>query len=43
MHVLASIDWGSVFVPSLSLAEVFLRGTLVYLLLFVILRVRRAR
>ena len=41
MGALALVDWKSVFVPSLSLAEVFLRGTLVYLLLFFILRFLR--
>jgi hypothetical protein len=32
------IDWHGVFVPSLGLAEVVVRGTLMYLALFVILR-----
>jgi len=41
MCALILVDWDSVFVPSLSLAEVFLRGTLVYLLLFFILRFLR--
>lgn len=35
------IDWKTVFVPSLSLFEVVLRGTLVYLFLFIVLRVLR--
>jgi uncharacterized membrane protein YcaP (DUF421 family) len=35
------IDFRSVFVPSLHLAEVVLRGTVVYLFIFVILRVLR--
>src|SRR5665648_63826 len=32
------IDWHAVFVPSIGLAEVILRGTLMYLALFIILR-----
>jgi uncharacterized membrane protein YcaP (DUF421 family) len=41
MEGLLQIDFKSVFVPSLHLAEVILRGTLVYLFLFIILRVLR--
>ena len=33
-----SIDWHSVFVPSIGIAEIVLRGTLMYLALFAILR-----
>lgn len=32
------INWASIFQPTLSLAEIFLRGTLVYFALFLILR-----
>jgi uncharacterized membrane protein YcaP (DUF421 family) len=32
------IDWNSVFLPSLGIAEIVVRGTLMYLGLFVILR-----
>jgi uncharacterized membrane protein YcaP (DUF421 family) len=32
------VDWHSVFVPSIGLAEVVVRGTLMYLALFAILR-----
>jgi uncharacterized membrane protein YcaP (DUF421 family) len=32
------IDWNSVFLPSLGIAEIIVRGTLMYLGLFVILR-----
>ncbi len=35
------IDWESVFVPSLSILEVVLRGSLIYLFLFIVLRVLR--
>ena len=35
------IDWTSMFVPSIHLAEVFLRGTIIYLLLFFLLRLFR--
>jgi uncharacterized membrane protein YcaP (DUF421 family) len=34
-------DWQSVFIPALPLAEIVLRGTLVYLFLFIVLRVMR--
>lgn len=33
-----SIDWTAIFAPSLSLAEIVIRGSLMYLALFVILR-----
>jgi uncharacterized membrane protein YcaP (DUF421 family) len=35
---LLAIDWNSVFVPSLGIAEVVLRGSIMYLALFAILR-----
>jgi uncharacterized membrane protein YcaP (DUF421 family) len=35
------IDWRSVFFPSVGVAEIFLRGTIVYLFLFFILRLLR--
>lgn len=35
------IDWSSVFSPVLPVAEIVLRGSLVYLFLFVVLRVMR--
>jgi uncharacterized membrane protein YcaP (DUF421 family) len=41
MDSLLQINWHSVFVPELSLAEIVLRGTLIYLLLFFILRFLR--
>lgn len=41
MHALSQIDWNAVFVPTVSVAEIVLRGTLVYLLLFFVLRVLR--
>lgn len=41
MPALFQIDWNAVFVPAVSLAEIVLRGTLVYLLLFFVLRVLR--
>ena len=31
------IDWNSVFIPSLGIAEIVVRGTLMYLGLFVII------
>jgi uncharacterized membrane protein YcaP (DUF421 family) len=33
-----SVDWNSVFVPAIGLAEIFVRGSLMYLGLFMILR-----
>jgi uncharacterized membrane protein YcaP (DUF421 family) len=41
MDTLLHIDWKSVFVPTVSLLEIVLRGTVVYLLLFFVLRVLR--
>jgi uncharacterized membrane protein YcaP (DUF421 family) len=41
MKDLLRIDWNSVFVPTVSLVEIVLRGTLVYLLLFILMRVLR--
>lgn len=38
---LALIDWKAVFWPSSSLLEIILRGTLVYLFLFIVLRFLR--
>ena len=36
-----SIDWNKVFVPSLPITEIILRGPIVYLLLFLLLRILR--
>jgi uncharacterized membrane protein YcaP (DUF421 family) len=41
MDTLSQIDWQSVFTPSLHIAEIILRGTIVYLFLFVLLRIVR--
>ncbi|HJU60796.1 MAG TPA: YetF domain-containing protein [Candidatus Binatia bacterium] len=41
MDTLSQIDWQSVFTPSLHIAEIILRGTIVYLFLFVLLRIIR--
>ena len=41
MLALIQIDWRSVFVPSLSILEVVLRGSLIYLFLFLVLRFSR--
>ena len=41
MEGVLQIDFRSIFVPSLHLAEVVLRGTIVYLFLFIVLRVLR--
>lgn len=37
----AVIDWNALFVPSMHVGEIVLRGTAVYLFLFVLLRVLR--
>jgi uncharacterized membrane protein YcaP (DUF421 family) len=36
--VFETVDWGALFVPKNPLAEVVIRGTLIYLLLFLVLR-----
>ncbi len=41
MDTLLQIDWKSVFVPTVSLLEIVLRGTFIYLLIFFVLRVLR--
>jgi uncharacterized membrane protein YcaP (DUF421 family) len=41
METLFEIDWESVFIPSLHIGEIVLRGTIVYLFLFVLLRILR--
>lgn len=41
MDALSQLDWSTIFVPTLPIAEIFLRGTVIYLLLFGILRVLR--
>ena len=38
MSSLFSVDWRSLFVPNLSLVELFVRGSIVYLVLFGVLR-----
>lgn len=35
------VDWKSVFIPSMHLGEILLRGTIVYLFLFIVLRILR--
>jgi uncharacterized membrane protein YcaP (DUF421 family) len=42
MNIFYEIDWKSIFVPSsLQVGEIFLRGTIVYLFLFLVFRVLR--
>ena len=41
MIALLSIDWNALFWPSTSLLEIILRGTMVYLFLFIVLRFLR--
>ena len=39
---LLKVDWDAIFTPQHSLLELFLRGTIMYLVIFVLLRVVRA-
>ncbi len=41
MELLTHIDWRTLFIPTISIAEIILRGTAIYLLLFAILRIVR--
>jgi uncharacterized membrane protein YcaP (DUF421 family) len=41
MEILAQIDWRAVFTPSINLFEIFVRGTITYLFLFLVLRILR--
>ena len=41
MNTLLLIDWKSVFVPTVQLGEIFLRGTIVYLFILFVLRLLR--
>jgi uncharacterized membrane protein YcaP (DUF421 family) len=41
MDPVSQIDWRTVFTPSLHIGEIILRGTIVYLFLFVLLRLLR--
>src|SRR5262245_13509508 len=41
MDTLLQIDWKSTFYPTIGVAEIFLRGTIVYLFLFFVLRILR--
>ena len=42
MSELFNVDWHAMFVPAIGLAEVVLRGSIMYLALFAILRFNRA-
>ena len=41
MNVFLSIDWAAAFIPTIHLAEIVLRGTLIYLFILFVLRVLR--
>lgn len=41
MDAILQINWREVFVPSMGLLEVMLRGTIIYIVLFVLLRLLR--
>jgi uncharacterized membrane protein YcaP (DUF421 family) len=41
MNYVAQIDWKSAFLPTVPLVEIFLRGTITYLFVLVVLRILR--
>jgi uncharacterized membrane protein YcaP (DUF421 family) len=41
MNTVLQIDWNSIFIPTLHIGEIILRGTIVYLALFFLLRILR--
>ncbi len=41
METFFHIDWRSLFIPTINVAEIFLRGTIIYLFLFFVLRLLR--
>lgn len=41
MNTLLQIDWKAVFIPSMHIAEIILRGTMIYFFLFFVLRLLR--
>jgi uncharacterized membrane protein YcaP (DUF421 family) len=41
MHSIAAVDWHALFVPTISLLELVLRGSLMYLIVFAMMRVFR--
>jgi uncharacterized membrane protein YcaP (DUF421 family) len=41
MQKLFAVDWSSIFVPDNSLLEIIIRGTLIYFICFVLLRILR--
>jgi uncharacterized membrane protein YcaP (DUF421 family) len=41
MNMVFSIDWRAVFVPTVSIAEIILRGSIIYLVLFAFMRLVR--
>jgi hypothetical protein len=38
MQLVAEVDWRTLFVPELPVLEVVIRGAIVYLLLFIVMR-----
>lgn len=41
MDKLFDVDWNSIFIPSVSLLEIIIRGTLIYFICFIMLRLIR--
>jgi uncharacterized membrane protein YcaP (DUF421 family) len=40
---MANVHWGEMFIPSVSIIEIIIRGTIVYFTLFLLLRIMRKR
>lgn len=38
METLLDIDWAAIFIPEISLLEIFIRGTIIYIVLFILFR-----
>ncbi|MBF2029965.1 MAG: DUF421 domain-containing protein [Oscillatoriales cyanobacterium C42_A2020_001] len=43
MNALFGIDWQKIFVPSISIGEIIVRGTIMYFVLFILLRIVQKR
>ena len=41
MHLVAAVDWRAMFVPTVSLLEIVLRGSLLYVVILALLRILR--
>lgn len=41
MSMFVQVDWKAVFVPTVSIVEIILRGSIIYLMIFILMRLRR--